>query len=349
MCAVFSPYIIIDTFVDWFGVNQNEFTRSDDINVVLAQNIKIACLPVFFDQYIDIDYMQFDLLLLSDIECNHISEITAWINRKGITNSLLAIGALGNFKETDNIIYRPWWAFNVVNTNQYRDSSATSKLYKFDILLGTKKPHRDFVMANIQQSGLIDTSMVTYRTCFNLVDIPVDKQMADHINHLLGDTLLLYPYTNIDMVDEVCDQITNSVSNLVPWKIYDKTQYSVVTETLYDECSFFFTEKTAKAIFAKRMFIIFSSQYYLSKLQELGFKTFSSIIDETYDTVNDNVERFTLAMEQMNILSELDYPTVTRQIQDIVDHNYQRLVTMETEIKLKKRTMIYNKIRSLTC
>ena len=53
----------------------------------------------------------------------------------------------------------------------------------------------------------------------------------------------------------------------------------------------YFTEKTTKAIFAKRLFVVFSSKGYLQRLRDLGFKTFSNVIDESYDDIVNGAER----------------------------------------------------------
>jgi hypothetical protein len=45
------------------------------------------------------------------------------------------------------------------------------------------------------------------------------------------------------------------------------------------------TEKTAKPIWAKRLFVMFGTPGFLKKLHELGFKTFDHVIDESYDSM----------------------------------------------------------------
>jgi hypothetical protein len=48
LIKVFNPAAMIDGFADWFE-NNKYFQPTDAINQVLAQPIRIACLPIFFN------------------------------------------------------------------------------------------------------------------------------------------------------------------------------------------------------------------------------------------------------------------------------------------------------------
>jgi hypothetical protein len=66
-------------------------------------------------------------------------------------------------------------------------------------------------------------------------------------------------------------------------KPYNDTKYSLVSETNDVANEVFMTEKIWKAIIAKHVFVVHGNYLYLQKLRELGFKTFGSYIDESYD------------------------------------------------------------------
>ena len=71
------------------------------------------------------------------------------------------------------------------------------------------------------------------------------------------------------------------------------------------------------------MFITLGNQYHLAALRRLGFKTFDGIIDESYDDVADNQQRWKMAMQQVEILCRQDQRAVLDSIKDITEHNYQ--------------------------
>jgi hypothetical protein len=120
-----------------------------------------------------------------------------------------------------------------------------------------------------------------------------------------------------------------SLSQVVPISIYNQTAYSVVAETNYDNHYSFCTEKIVKPILAERLFIVFSGQHYLRNLRSLGFKTFDGIIDESYDSIEDNNLRFKSACEQITYLINQPQDKILEQIRPITEHNKQ--VMLETD------------------
>lgn len=349
MIKVYTPPSPLDIFDEWFG-NTDRYIRSDNHDEVLAQDIKIACLPLFFDQNYQVDYNKFDLLLLSDIEFNHIRPINQWLEKLNIKNYLLAVGGLEGYTVSGNIIYRPWWTFNLMRKNSPQHQVVVNPPFDFEILLGAKKPHRDFVMAKCQKSFLLDTSIVNYRSVFPGPK-QFDEKLEQHTEQLLGADKLLYPYVspNIKNEWEVRPQINYQVSDQVPWGIYNQTKYSTVLETIHQDV-FFFSEKPAKVLYGKRIFIAFACQNYLAQMHDiLGFKTFNGIVDESYDLEIDNVERFEMAFEQMEWLAKQDYHDIKQKAESILEYNYNRLFSLRQETADKMLQMVYNKIEEIKC
>jgi hypothetical protein len=355
MIKVFNPKIQIDVFTDWCGHRlSSEFQQTDKIDEIVNQPIRIACLSVFFDRHDyyknnPFDVSKFDLVLLSDIEYNNVDSLTTWINALKIKNYLLAIGALENCTATElvkDIVYRPWWSFNIVNKNIFEDTSHSTKQLDFDVLLGAHKAHRNFVMAKMQVSGLIDNSIVNYRDIFP--GSSAITKLIIHTKSVLNGRKLNYPYvsSNLKPEWEVKEQITNNIGDQAPWKIYAHTKYSIICETLFENI-FFLSEKTGKALFCKRLFIIFSSCDFLKNMKLLGFKTFDSIIDESYDSEPDIVKRFEMAFDQVQWLADQDYTEIIAKAMPILDHNHNRLLEYKEETKIQMLEMVYNKIKEI--
>lgn len=80
-------------------------------------------------------------------------------------------------------------------------------------------------------------------------------------------------------------------SNLYDKKNYLESYFHVVTETEIDNDKIFFTEKILKPIMGLQPFIVLSSKNYLLELKKLGFKTFDLIWDESYDSVENEIDR----------------------------------------------------------
>jgi hypothetical protein len=117
-----------------------------------------------------------------------------------------------------------------------------------------------------------------------------------------------------------------SLSQVVPISVYNQTHYSLVAETNFSNSYNFYTEKIVKPIMAGRLFIAIAGQGYLEFLRSLGFKTFNNIIDESYDQEKDNVRRWTMALDQFEILCSQDPDQIQNQIADIVNHNQRTML-----------------------
>lgn len=355
---IFNPrFPIPDVFVDWFGYSfENKFFMDTAvIEEALEQPIKVACLPVFFDQYQEFkdnpfDHSLFDLLCFSDFEYFALKEINNWIEKNNFKNYILSVGSLKEISLPDDVIYKPWWSFNIVekNNENYRELSLDTRYYDFDVLLGARRTHRDFVMAKLQSTDLLDRSIVTYRDIFAGEWLSSNVKLNTVIKKILKGNNLLFPYVskNLKPEWEVQPNITKSVSDQVPWKIYDYTKYSIICETLsQSDGRFFMSEKTAKALFCKRIFIMFSTPLFLQNLRNLGFRTFNGILDESYDLEFIDEERFSLAFDQVNWLSKQSFTDIVNSAQEILDHNHNRLIEFKNEIFDKKQTLLYNKIK----
>lgn len=202
----------------------------------------------------------------------------------------------------------------------------TGKEKTFDILLGRIKPHRDKIYNYVQSTNLSDRVIMTYLKGND--DIALQKQ--DSSGWLWEPGTDLPAYDIKWTVTPAQYQGHNmSISQIVPLSIYNKTAYSVVAETNYDNRYSFYTEKIVKPILAERLFLVFSGQYYLRNLRRLGFKTFDGTIDESYDTIADNNLRFKLACEQIKYLCNCSQQDILAKIQPITEHN--KRVMLETD------------------
>ena len=84
------------------------------------------------------------------------------------------------------------------------------------------------------------------------------------------------------------------------------------------------TEKAYKAIACSRPFITFATPYFLEDLRNLGYKTFSPYIDESYDTEVDNVKRLNLIVAEVQRICKLsddDYSQLVANCRSIAEFN----------------------------
>ena len=326
-----------------------DYSQLVDLDTALAQPTKILVLPVYYNKPTEFSYRpefetipveKFDLVLFTDIEWRSQTELVQWIETTGAKKWLLHVAGLW-LDETldDRTVYRPAWSFNFLRWNPPRDDFPEARPYMFDCLLGARRAHRDFVMLNLQKSNLLDQSLTTYRDIFVghwITETP--KEVAD----LFPGQTLQYPYVspNMDPAWEVKPQMDNSVSGLVPWEIYNRTWFSVVCETLSSGRTFLSAEKIAKCLHARRLFVVFGIQNFLQHYRDWGFETFGDIIDESYDSVENDVERWGKAFNQVHWLTQQDLPQLLTKLKPRLDHNHHRLYQLEQEKKQEMHQLV---------
>ena len=193
----------------------------------------------------------------------------------------------------------------------------------FDILLGQFREHRTLIYDYINNNHLNDQVLMTY---INYQEkISADGNSGTWFWEDEGleiiDTDLKW---TVGQVRYYGQQM--SLSQVAPIQAYNQTAFSLVAETNFANDYVFHTEKIVKPILARRLFIVFSGCHYLKNLQRLGFKTFSNVIDESYDNEPDYKRRGEMICEQINYIITQDQQTILDKIKPIVDYNYDVLI-----------------------
>lgn len=195
----------------------------------------------------------------------------------------------------------------------------TIKPMCFDALLGTVKPHRDFVYDTIQSNNLQDQILTIYQN-------QGPGQFGTH-GQWEPDIERFDPAAVRGSTHTVQYQGQSiALCRILPINIYNRTAYSIVAETGTDNRYSFFTEKTAKPIMARRLFVMFSGRGFLHNLRSLGFQTFGNVVDESYDLIYNDYERWSAAFEQVQRLCQLNQSQVFEKIAPVVEHNYNLLM-----------------------
>jgi hypothetical protein len=83
--------------------------------------------------------------------------------------------------------------------------------------------------------------------------------------------------------------------------VWNKFQIEIVSET---DCmdNFWFTEKTANCLATGKPFVLVSGKGSLKRLRDMGFTTFNSVIDESYDDESNPYDRITHLTSSLQLL-----------------------------------------------
>lgn len=193
----------------------------------------------------------------------------------------------------------------------------------FDAMLGSPKPHRDFIFNAVNGNHLQDKIVMTYggkwdNNKFFAEDYFIWEPGCVPIGKIIGTA---------DWVD-YCG-VRTGLSRVIPISVFNDTAYSIVAETDHDNTLSFFSEKTAKPIIARRLFIAFTGYKFLHNLRQQGFKTFDGIIDESYDLEIDSNTRYAMAFKQVKWLCGQDQRTILEKIRPIVEHNFNHIMSTD--------------------
>ena len=111
--------------------------------------------------------------------------------------------------------------------------------------------------------------------------------------------------------------------------LYANSYFNIVLETMIDVDNSggqFVTEKTFKPIFNNQFFVAVSSEDHLRHLRDLGYQTFGRCIDETYDSITNNQDRFEAVLDLTKSLIGSGQDRLHQLYQDLapeIHHNAQ--------------------------
>jgi len=230
-------------------------------------------------------------------------------------------------------------------------------LKKFLVPIRHVKPFRLLFYVWMKDNGVLNTSYYSWTTenLYNVIHSPALKLTPLYKELSGGDTEFLTTPVFLDESDRT--QILKT-----QWNMTDKVASSfmqIVLETTFtegiekDNPTIFLTEKTYKPIFYKQPFILISEPYSLKYLRSLGYKTFGSFIDESYDEIENPQQRMkhiTNEILKINNMSLKQLEVIRNEIRDIVEHNYNVFMSRPSEkilVKHIENTLLYGKQRSI--
>ena len=222
----------------------------------------------------------------------------------------------------------------------------TVKPYKFLFLNGRMRPHRKYLIEKFGLSGLLDQSIWTI---LDSRDSASRKISLLHQGHDLMKTVrpvkYLDPVYEFDFYQKRIGLPSNDafVKNTLfdhTWgEIYLKaepyidTYFSVVTETVFEYPYSFRTEKIWKPMAMAHPWIVVSNAGYYRDLKRLGYRTFSHLIDERFDLIENNQDRIEYVGRVIEDLCAQDLTAFLAAAQEICKYNQQLLAEHRLQVR----------------
>lgn len=179
----------------------------------------------------------------------------------------------------------------------------------FCCLVGWKRPNRD----TFAQSLLSNCQGIQYVFNYNGEQLAKESRKYD-VN---------WNFDNYHSYKSALDYTHYSISNTIPINLYNTCRFYLTVETVIDMIGeFHLTEKTIKPIIAGMPFVLVASPRYLENLKKLGFKTFESLWDESYDKIMSFEQRLQAVMDLIKFLNDgFDWSANISKLQEITNHN----------------------------
>ena len=237
--------------------------------------------------------------------------------------------------------------------------SKTDKPYKFFFLNGRARPHRKYLYERFRETGLLEQSLWTMldsrpalRRWFSMERNGVNMMRTTSELRWLDPKYEFEFYRNSKIHPGPAERsfIKTELFNNQWGEIYIEpapyidTYFSLVTETVYEYPYSFRTEKTAKVLAMGHPFVIAASVGFYRDLRNLGFRTFDTVIDESFDMIENHQDRMDRIHDTVQDLCNQDLTSFLSACQDICKYNQQHLQELIPRIRSEFPPQFFNLI-----
>jgi hypothetical protein len=201
--------------------------------------------------------------------------------------------------------------------------------YKYDFIsmnriINNDRSYRIYFISQLKEQGLLDHGQVSFNVTDNLFDDWRDE--TTDFDSKLSDKARLHAEQYLIDIDKlVIDQpeLPGSASADILRDV--DAFWHIVTETVFYYNKLHLTEKIFKPIVSKQPFMLLAAPGNLAYLKSYGFKTFDSVVDESYDNILDNDLRTEAVVRQLHWYCNLtpdEKTDIIRQLEPIIDYNF---------------------------
>lgn len=196
------------------------------------------------------------------------------------------------------------------------------------------RPHRLATLCVLNRNNLIENNDISFQFIFD--DCPY--YVSDHNHRIFDDEKRDYYEKDFHELKEkkfkyvdypIAMEAKDGIHHGYGWencKPYLNTYLSIITETDFTNPTGYVSEKTWKPISFFHPFILVGNPKSLEFLKKFGFKTFHPFIDESYDLVFDNTERFSIIEKEIIRIGNMSIDEIHEwywNMKDILIYNYE--------------------------
>lgn len=196
-----------------------------------------------------------------------------------------------------------WFLMHRKHQDRKYEFNHCNKKYDFLYLNKQSRSHRKKLFDALRKESLLDRSLISF------LDTPYN--------------IKLDPAYELPWVDASHYPRYGSDQDIYEPQFND-TAFNLVSETNDNNHDVFITEKLWKPVIAQQIFVVHGNFGYLKKLREMGFRTFDSVFDESYDQEADPNRRMEKIVSLCRYLRTVDRAKIYRETESIRQHNRNR-------------------------
>lgn len=213
---------------------------------------------------------------------------------------------------------------NLAAIADYEQNYTTDRPYKFLLLNGRARTHRTQLLAKL--NSILDQGIWT-----NLDHSAGPVRLLDRryeYDHVVSNTVL--PESGF-----IKHHLFNNKWGDVYIKpeLYQDTYFSIVTETVFDYPYSFRTEKIWKPIAIGHPWIAVANCGFYQDMHRLGFQSFGNLIDESFDSIDNNTDRLTRISEVIKDLCQQDLAAFLKECYNVCKYNQQHFAEMRIKVR----------------
>ena len=207
-----------------------------------------------------------------------------------------------------------------------------NKPYEFVMLTGRLRPHRKYMLDALRERDLLKHALYTCLGSTVEMGWTSDLAVKSHepIRTLPPEYEIERALANLNTVSDTGFVKHELFGNtwgdaIVNARVYADTHFSIVTETIYDYAHTFRTEKIWKPMIMCHPFVAVANRGYYGDLHAAGFRTFSHVIDESFDEIDNAQARADRTVAVIQDIVAQGAGAFARAVADVCAYNYEHL------------------------
>lgn len=215
----------------------------------------------------------------------------------------------------------------------------TKKYITFNRITGNSRAYRSIFVSKLSENNLLPYGYISYSDICpehgpystNLYDLHSKHNVStDIIEHTINELNKINFPLRIDHKES--DYIPNGSQTIDALSELMESFLYVVTETCFWENKNHLTEKIFRPIVTKQPFILLGCPNNLKYLKSYGFKTFDRWWDESYDSIEDPIQRIEAVIniiKDICSMSNEELENMLHGMKHVLEYNYELFYSKE--------------------